>query len=187
MAKLFIFRHGETVDNKDKTFSGWRQTDLTPEGIEEAKGIGEKLKNEKVTKAYQSDLIRSQHTLELVLNGWHKNVEIITDARIKERNYGDLTGKSKIEVEKQTPKQYRLWHRSYNTPPPNGESIKMVEERVLLFLNDILPTLKSDDVVFISAHGNSIRPLRRYFEHISIDEMCSFEHTPGKIYEYQIE
>lgn len=185
MAKLFIFRHGQTFDNKEQIFSGFRQTDLTPEGIEEAKGVGEKLKNEKVTKAYQSDLIRSQHTLELVLNNWHENVETITDARIKERDYGDLTGKSKIEVEKQDPKQYKLWHRSYNTPPPNGESIKIVEERVLLFLNDILPTLKSGDVVFISAHGNSIRPIRRYFENISIDEMCSFEHTPGKVYSYE--
>lgn len=186
MAKLFVFRHGQTFDNKEKIFSGFRQSDLTPEGIEEAKGIGEKLKNEKVTKAFQSDLIRSQHTLELVLNGWHENVEIITDARIKERDYGDLTGKSKIEVEKQDPEQYKLWHRSYDVPPPNGESIKMVEERVLSFLNDILPTLKSSDIVFISAHGNSIRPIRRFFEHILIDEMCSFEHTPGKVYSYSV-
>ncbi len=186
MSKLFIFRHGETFDNKEKIFSGFRQSDLTPEGIEEAKEIGEKLKNEKVTKAYQSDLIRSQHTLDLVLNGWHKNVGIITDARIKERDYGDLTGKSKIEVEKQNPEQYKLWHRSYDVPPPNGESIKMVEERVLAFLNEVLPTFDRNDVVFISAHGNSLRPMRRYFEHITIDEMCSFEHTPGKIYSYEI-
>lgn len=186
MARLFIFRHGQTADNKDHTFSGWRQTDLTPEGIEEAKGIGEKLKEENVIKAYQSDLIRSQHTLELVLNPWHKNIEIITDARIKERNYGDLTGLNKDEIEKKDPNQYKLWHRSYDVPPPNGESIKMVEERVLSFLNDVLPTFKAGDVVFISAHGNSLRPMRRYFEHISIDEMCSFEHTPGKIYSYEI-
>ncbi len=186
MAKLFVFRHGQTFDNKENIFSGFRQTDLTPEGIEEAKGVGEQLKNEKVTKAYQSDLIRSKHTLELVLNGWHEKVEIITDVRIKERDYGDLTGKSKTEVEKQNPEQYKLWHRSYDVPPPNGESIKMVEDRVLSFLNDVLPTLKSDEAVFISAHGNSIRPIRRFFEHISIDEMCSFEHTPGKVYSYEI-
>jgi 2,3-bisphosphoglycerate-dependent phosphoglycerate mutase len=186
MAKIFIFRHGETIDNKDHVFSGWRQTDLTESGIKEAKGIGEKLKDEKVTKAYQSDQIRSQHTLELVLNGLHKNVEIITDSRIKERDYGDLTGKNKDEIEKNDPQNYKLWHRSYNIPPPNGESIQMVEKRVLKFLNDVLPTLTKDDVVFISAHGNSIRPMRRYFEHITIDEMCSYENTPGKIYEYQI-
>lgn len=186
MARIFIFRHGETFDNKNRTFSGFRNTDLTPEGIEEAKGIGEKLKNEKVTKAYQSDQIRSKHTLELVLNGFHQNVEIITDPRIKERDYGNLTGKNKDELAKIDPKDYALWHRSYDTPPPGGESIKDVEVRVLAFLNDVIPTWKKDDVIFISAHGNSIRPMRRYFEHISIEEMCSFEHTPGKIYSYNV-
>ena len=186
MAKLFIFRHGQTFDNKENIFSGFRQTDLTPEGIEEAKGVGEQLKNEKATKAYQSDLIRSKHTLELVLNGWHENVEIITDARIKERDYGDLAGKSKTETEKQNPEQYKLWHRSYDVPPPGGESIRDVEKRVLEFLNDVIPTWKKDDVIFISAHGNSLRPMRRYFEHITVDEMCSFEHTPGKIYSYSV-
>ncbi len=187
MAKIFIFRHGQTLDNKEHTFSGFRQTDLTSEGMEEAKGIGEKLKNEKVTKAYQSDLIRSQHTLDLVLNPWHKNVEITTDARIKERDYGDLTGKNKDEVEKENPELYKLWHRSYDVAPPGGESIQMVEKRVLEFLNDVLPTFKENDVVFISAHGNSLRPMRRYFEHLSVDEMCSFEHTPGKIYSYDFD
>jgi 2,3-bisphosphoglycerate-dependent phosphoglycerate mutase len=186
MAKFFIFRHGQTFDNKEKIFSGFRQTDLTPEGIEEVKGIGEKLKDEPVIKAYQSDLIRSQHTLNLVLNGWHENVEIITDKRIKERDYGDLTGKNKVETEKENPEQYKLWHRSYDVPPPNGESIKMVEERVLAFLNEVLPNFAKNDVVFISAHGNSLRPMRRFFEHITIEEMCSFEHTPGKVYSYEI-
>ena len=186
MAKIFIFRHGETIDNKDHVFSGWRQTDLIENGIKEAKGIGEKLKGEKVTKAYQSDQIRSQHTLELVLDSFHKNVEIITDSRIKERDYGDLTGKNKDEIEKNDPQNYKLWHRSYDVPPPNGESIQMVEKRVLMFLNDVLPTLTKDDIVFISAHGNSIRPMRRYFEHITIDEMCSYENTPGKIYSYSL-
>lgn len=186
MARLFVFRHGETFDNREKIFSGFRQSDLTPAGIAEVKEIGEKLKTEPVTKAYQSDLIRSQHTLDLVLNGWHKNVPIITDVRIKERDYGDLTGRSKTAVEKENPIQYKLWHRSYDVPPPNGESIAMVEKRVLGFLHEVLPTFGKEDVVLISAHGNSLRPMRRFFEHISIDEMCSFEHAPGKIYSYEV-
>ncbi len=186
MAKIFIFRHGQTFDNKDHVFSGWRDTDLTPDGIAEAKGIGEKLKNEKVIKAYQSDLLRSKHTLELVLNGYHEGVDVITDPRIKERDYGNLTGLSKDAVEAENPQQYKLWHRSYDVPPPGGESIEMVEKRVLAFLNDAIPTFTQNDIIFISAHGNSLRPMRRYFENISVDEMCSFEHTPGKIYEYQI-
>jgi 2,3-bisphosphoglycerate-dependent phosphoglycerate mutase len=186
MAKIFVFRHGQTEDNKTHTFSGFRQSDLTEEGIEETKKIGEQLKNEKVTKAYQSNLIRSAHTLQLVLNGYHQGVEVITDPRIKERDYGNLTGKNKDDIGREFPDQYLLWHRSYDVPPPGGESIKDVEVRVLSFLNDILPTLKPDDVVFISASGNSIRPIRKYFEHLSNEEMSTYENIPGKIYNYQI-
>ena len=187
MAKIFIFRHGQTTDNKSHTFSGWRdQTDLTPEGIEEAKEIGEKLKNEKVTKAYQSDQIRSQHTLELVLNGWHKNVEVITDPRIKERSYGDLTGQNKDEIAQKEPENYKLWHRSYDTPPPNGESIKMVEGRIYPFLNELKKNLKADDVVFISSSANAIRPMRKYFEGLTDEEIMSYEYTPGQIFSYEV-
>ncbi len=186
MAKIFIFRHGQSEDNKAHIFSGFRQSDLTPEGIEEAKKIGEQLKNEKVTRTYQSDLIRSQHTLQLVLENYHQGVQIITDPRIKERDYGNLTGKNKDEVAQQYPEQYPLWHRSYDVKPPGGESIKDVEARVMAFLNEILPTLKPADVIFISASGNSIRPMRKYFEHLSNEEISTYENTPAKIYEYQI-
>ncbi len=186
MAKIFIFRHGETFDNKEHIFSGWRDTDLNPEGIEEAKKIGEELKNEPVTKAYQSDLIRSKHTLDIVLDGYHQRIEILTDPRIKERDYGDLTGLNKDEIEQKEPENYKLWHRSYDTPPPNGESIKMVEERVIPFLNNLKSNLKPDDVVFISASANSIRPMRKFFEGLSNEEMCSYEYSPGKIYSYEV-
>ena len=186
MAKIFIFRHGQTFDNKTHTFSGFRQAELTQDGVEEARRIGEKLKDEKVTKAYQSDLIRSQHTLENVLNGWHKDVQIITDQRIKERDYGDLTGKNKDEVEKENPEQYKLWHRGYDVPPPGGESIQMVEKRVYEFLNEVSPTWKPDDVIFISASANSIRPMRKYFEHMSNEDICRYEYEPAQVFEYQI-
>lgn len=186
MAKIFIFRHGQTTDNLDHDFSGIRDVDLTPTGIEEAKTIAEKLKNEPVTKAYQSNQIRSKHTLELVLNGFHKDVEIITDPRIKERDYGNLTGKNKEELEKIDPKDFALWHRSYDVPPPNGESIKDVEVRVLAFLNEEKLRWTKNDVIFISGHGNSIRPMRRYFENLSVEQMCSYEYTPGEIFQYQI-
>jgi len=186
MAKIFIFRHGQTTDNKENIFSGWRQSDLTPEGIEEAKQIGEKLKNEKITKAYCSDLIRSKHTLDLVLDHYHNQVPVIVDPRIKERDYGELTGKSKIQTQKEQPEKYQLWHRSYDVAPPGGESIKNVEKRVMPFIEDMLKNLKPNDVIFISAHGNSLRPMRKYFEHLTNEQMCSFEHTPGKVYEYSV-
>ena len=185
MVKIFIFRHGETYDNKHHDFSGWRNVDLDEAGIIEAQKIRDALKDENVNKAYQSDLIRSQTTLQIVLEG-HENVDIVTDTRIKERDYGDLTALSKDEIALNDPEAFKSWHRSYETPPPNGESIKDVEERVLSFLAEELPKWKANDVVFISAHGNSIRAMRRFFENISIEEMCSYENIPSKIYEYTI-
>lgn len=186
MARIFIFRHGQTTDNKEGIFSGKREVELTLEGIEEAKELGEKLKDEHPTKAYQSNQIRSKHTLEIVLDGYHQNVEIITDPRIRERDYGDLTGLKKAEIEAKDPINFRLWHRSYDVPPPNGESIKDVEARVVPFLNELKSSLRPDDVVFISAHGNSLRPMRKYFEGLSNEEMVTFEHTPGKVYSYEV-
>lgn len=185
MAKIFIFRHGQTEDNKQNIFSGWRQSDLTSEGKEEAQQIAEKLKNEPITKAYESDLIRSQHTLEIVLQ-YHPGVQIIEDPRIKERNYGDLTGTSKLELKEKDPENFELWHRSYDVAPPNGESIEAVENRVLPFLHELVDGLSSDDMVVISAHGNSIRPMRKFFEHLTNEQMCSYEYTPAEIFSYTV-
>jgi len=184
MAKLFIFRHGQTEDNKNKIFSAWRQTDLTPEGIQEAEEIGKKLQDEKVTKAYCSDLIRARHTLEIVLQG-HSPIPIIEDPRIKERNYGDLTGTSKTELQEKDPTNFQLWHRSYTVAPPGGESIQDVEARVYPFLEELIQSLQANDVVFIAAHGNSIRPMRKFFEHLSTDEMCTYEYIPAEVFSYE--
>jgi len=186
MTKVFIFRHGESYDNAWHDFSGWRDIDLDSAGVEEAKRVGEELKDEKATKAYQSDLIRAQHTLRIVLEAQSSNIEPVTDPRIKERNYGALNGLSKDELAKIDPEEFKLWHRSYNVSPPDGESIETVEKRVLTFLNDKIPSWDKNDIVFISAHANSIRAMRRYFEHLSIEEMCSYENTPGKVYKYEI-
>src|SRR3990170_971338 len=184
MADIYIFRHGQTTDNKAHTFSGFRDVDLTPEGEEEARKIGEQLKDKKVTKAYTSDQIRSKHTLSLVLSDYHKGVEIIEDPRIKERDYGDLTGLNKDEISIKYPKDYPLWHRSYDVAPPGGESIKDVEKRVMDFLNAEVPKWQKNDVIFISASANSIRPLRKYFEHLSNEEMSTYEYTLGQIFHY---
>ncbi|MGD0510732.1 MAG: histidine phosphatase family protein [Candidatus Micrarchaeaceae archaeon] len=186
MAKIFLFRHGQTDYNVKGIFCGWMDdAELTEDGINECKGIAEKLKDVKPTKAYTSDLKRAQRTLQIVLGG-RKDVVVIIEPRLRERNYGELTGKSKTETAKNYPDEYPLWHRSYDVAPPGGECMRDVEKRVLLFLNEMLPTLKKDDVVFISAHGNSLRPIRRYFEKMSTEEMCSFEHALGKVYEYDI-
>ena len=185
MAKIFIFRHGQTDDNVNKIFSAWRQADLTDAGKKEAAEIGEKLKNEPVTKAYCSDLIRSKHTLEIALQP-HAPVQIIEDPRIKERNYGDLTGTSKTELKEKDPEDFAKWHRSFDVPPPGGESIKDVKVRVDDFIHDMMADLQPDDIIFISAHGNSIRPMRQYFEHLSNEEMSTYEYTPGEVFSYTV-
>ena len=185
MAKIYLFRHAQTTDNATNTFCGRRDPDLTSSGVKEAEEIKEKLKDKKATKAYCAPNIRTKHTLEIVLEH-HGTVETIADPRIRERDYGDLTGKSKTEYERLYPEKYKQWHRGYDTPPPNGESLKQVEERVLDFLKELLENVWQNDVIFICASANSIRPIRRYFEKLTIEEMCSFEHTRGHIYEYQV-
>ena len=186
MAKIFLFRHAQTIDNKEGIFSGKRDPDLSEEGIEEARKIRDTLRNEKVTKAYSAPNKRTKHTLEIVLEP-HERIElVIADPRIRERDYGDLTGKSKKKTEELYPKEYPAWHRGYDTPPPNGESLKQVEKRVLEFLKEVLANVWQNDVILISASGNSLRPIRRYFEKMTEVQMASFEHEPGKIYTYEV-
>lgn len=185
MSKIFIFRHGQTSDNKEKIFSGWRNVDLTLEGIQEAEKIADTLQKEFPTKAYASDLIRSQHTLKIVLRN-HPQTPITIDPRIKERNYGDLAGTSKTALEQKDPVDFQKWHRSYEIAPPGGESIEDVEKRVIAFLEDMKKNLEEHDVVFISAHGNSIRPMRKYFEYLTNEQMCSYEYQPAMIFSYSM-
>ena len=185
MAKIFLFRHTQTDDNKQRIFSGWRNPDLNEEGIKEAEIIQDALKDERPTKAYSSDQLRSIHTLEIVLEP-HQNVEVFQDPRIRERDYGDLTGQSKTEWEEKDPNQYAIWHRSFDVPPPGGESVRDVVNRVYPFIKDLLKQLKKEDVVFVSASANSIRPMRKYFEKLTDDQTVAYEYTPCQIFEYEI-
>lgn len=185
MAKIFLFRHAETTDNKDSIFSGRRDPDLTADGVKEAEEIKHKLKNEKVTKAYSSPSLRTKRTLDIVLEA-HEGSEItIADPRIRERDYGDLTGKSKNQTEKLYPKEYPKWHRGYETPPPGGESLKEAEERTLEFIKEMVNNIWQNDVIFICVSANIVRAFRRYFEKMTTEEMVSFEHEKGKIYKYE--
>jgi len=184
MARIFIIRHAQSSDNIEDVFSGHRDPDLTESGIEEAREIKRKLKDAKITKAYTSPQLRCKHTLEIVLEG-HLDVEIIADPRIRERDYGDLTGKNKKKIAELYPKEYPGWHRGYDTPPPNGESIKDVEERVMPFLKEVIQNVRQNDVILICASGNSIRPMRKYFENMTNMQMASYENIRGLIFEYE--
>ena len=185
MAKIFVFRHGQTTDNRDKIFSGWRDPDLTEEGIKESEKIRDILREEKPTKAYSSDQIRSIHTLQVVL-GFHKNVEVFEDPKLRERDYGDLTGKSKVEEAKKDLNQFKIWHRSYDVAPPNGESVEMVCKRVFPFIENLKQNLKPTDVIFISASANSIRAIRKYFENLTNEQTVGYEYSPAQIFSYDI-
>jgi len=183
---VYIFRHGETVHNRDKIFSGWSKTHLTKKGKQQAARVGKKLKNKKFAMCFSSDQDRAIETAKIVLKH-HKGVPIIVDARLRERDYGKLTGTSKTELQKKNPRQYLIWHRSYNVGPPGGENFKMVNARVRPFIKDLIKIMKSFKVnVAISAHGNSIRPLRKYFEKLTISQMRKIENPHDKYWAFRV-
>jgi 2,3-bisphosphoglycerate-dependent phosphoglycerate mutase len=186
---IYLFRHGETNFNRSKRFTGWINSRLTPKGIEQANLIAEKLKEKTFQTAFRTSLSRSSTSLKIVLKYHPECKKVIIDDRMIERSYGDLERKHhKTIIKKYGEKQYDLWHRSYDVPPPEGESIRMVEKRVLSFVKDLLALMKREKVnVVISAHNNSMRPFRRYFENLTINEMMALENPYDTYFEYTIE
>jgi len=177
---LYVFRHGQTEDNANFVFSGWHDSPLTEKGRTQAKELAELLKNKKIDMLFSSPLIRAVDTMKIAmsLNDKAKELEITTDKRIMERNYGDYVGKSKLELQLENPELAQKVRRSFDFVPPNGESLQMVCMRVADFCDSILPLMKKYNVnVAVSCHGNSIRGFRRYFEKLSDEETATIE-TP---------
>jgi 2,3-bisphosphoglycerate-dependent phosphoglycerate mutase len=173
--RFFVFRHAETFDNSRGVFSGWRDSGLTLKGLSQAQGIAEQLKRQQIDYAFTSHLKRARKTLEIVLQD-RPQVPVFTDDRLMERCYGLLQGKHKRKVEHENPYSYAQIHRGYGLAPPEGESLEMVEKRVISFLEQLREWLKQNPGnVAISCHNNSIRPLRRVFENLSIVQMCKLE------------
>ena len=187
--KIYLFRHGQTYYNQDKIFTGWKESKLTPLGIKQAGIISRKLKNKKIDVAFQTRLSRSKDTLKIVLRLHDECKKIIIDNRMIERGYGKLEGKHHdYVIEKYGQKQFDIWHRSYNLPPPNGESFKMIEKRVSSFIKDLKRFVKKNKVnVAISAHGNSIRLFRKIMEKVSVKKTVEWNIPYDKIFEYTIE
>ncbi len=170
MALLILLRHGESVWNKENRFTGWIDVDLSERGEEEARRAGELLRNIPFDIVFTSELRRAIRTAEIALETAEKSsVTIIKNAALNERHYGDLQGLNKDEVARQYgEQQFKLWRRSYDVPPPNGESLKMTQERVLpYFQQEILPILQQGKNVLIVAHGNSLRALVMALENLS--------------------
>ncbi len=187
--KIYLFRHGQTYYNKNKIFTGWKDSKLTPLGIKQAKTIAQKLKNKKIDVAFQTELSRSKDTLKEVLKFHPEVKEIITANRMIERSYGKLEGIShKKIIKKYGEKQFKIWHRSYTISPPKGESFAMVEKRVNIFIKNLIKFIKKEKVnVAISSHGNSIRLFRKIWENKTKEEATKWNIPYDGVFSYKIE
>lgn len=183
MTKLFLVRHGQSQWNLENRFTGWKNIDITEKGKEEAEKAGEFLKNEKIDIAFTSDLIRAQHTLDIILEEIGKtNLPIIRDKALNERSYGNLEGLNKAETAKKYgDEQVHIWRRSYDVAPPGGESLKDTCNRVIpYYKKNIEPKLEQGENVLIVAHGNSLRALVMYLENLTPEEILKREIGTGE-------
>ena len=168
MNKLILLRHGQSQWNLENRFTGWKDVPLTNKGIAEAEKAGELLRknNINIDVVFSSVLERANKTAEIaikeaeIIDLWEENKLIMsTDDSLNERDYGDLVGLNKKETAKKFGEdQVHIWRRSYDTPPPNGESLKDVVNRVSPYYErEILPYINDNKNVLIAAHGNSLR------------------------------
>jgi 2,3-bisphosphoglycerate-dependent phosphoglycerate mutase len=181
---LVLSRHGESEWNLKNLFTGWKDPGLTEKGVEEAKAGGRRLKSLGISFdiAFTSALSRAQRTCELMLNEiGQPDLETIRDWRLNERDYGDLSGLNKKETaEKYGDEQVHIWRRSYDVPPPGGESLKDTVARVLpYYVETILPRVMRGERVLVAAHGNSLRALIMVLDHLDDKTIPSLELKTG--------
>lgn len=182
MPQLVLVRHGESEWNKENRFTGWIDIPLSPNGEEEARAAGEKLKGYQFDEAFTSVLIRAIKTYEIIAQiAGFNHLPLEKDKALNERMYGDLQGLNKDDMRKKFgAEQVHIWRRSYDVAPPNGESLKNTAERVLPYYHKrIEPDLKAGKNILIVAHGNSLRALIMYIESISGEEIVKLEIPTG--------
>lgn len=188
---LVLVRHGQSEWNKQNLFTGWKNPDLTEQGVEEAISAGQRLKaaGYSFDLAYTSELHRAQRTLSLILGELgQESLETIKDLKLNERDYGDLAGLNKDDArEKWGEAQVHIWRRSYDVPPPGGESLKDTAERVLPYYKDIIwPSYKSGKNIIVAAHGNSLRAMVMELEKLSPEEIMQREIATGQPIIYRL-
>ncbi len=181
---LVLVRHGQSEWNLKNLFTGWKDVDLTEQGIVEAKQAGRSLKAKglEFDVAYTSHLMRAQKTLTLILDEiGQSDLETIEEQALNERDYGDLVGLNKDDARKKWgDEQVHIWRRSYDTPPPGGESLKDTVARVLpYYVQHILPNVLRGKRVLVSAHGNSLRAMIMVLEGLGRDEIPGLELATG--------
>jgi 2,3-bisphosphoglycerate-dependent phosphoglycerate mutase len=179
-----LVRHGQSEWNLKNLFTGWRDVDLTPQGIEEAKAAGQKLKSRGLTfgVCFTSALKRAQNTLDLMLDELGQTgLPITRDQALNERDYGDLVGLNKDDARaKWGEEQVHIWRRSYATAPPGGESLRDTGARTWpYYLHNIQPHVLRGEGVLVSAHGNSLRALIMALDGLTPEEVVKLELATG--------
>jgi 2,3-bisphosphoglycerate-dependent phosphoglycerate mutase len=191
MGKFVMVRHHESEWNKLGKWTGVVDVHLSPEGFEGSKKMGELIKDFKFDYIFTSSQIRSHETLTNMLLSMPLNINVPTEhaKEINERDYGDYTGKNKWEMQKILgEEEFVKLRRGWDTPIPNGESLKMVYARsVPFFIDKILPLLKEGKNVLVVAHGNSIRSIMKYIENISDEGIAKVEMVFGSILIYDLD
>ena len=214
MPQLILLRHGQSMWNQQQLFTGWVDVPLTIQGIDEATAAGRQLANQPIDCVFTSTLSRAQQTAMIALA--HHNSQktpvlmhtdtneplkgtifcktaianmlpTFTDWRLNERHYGELQGRNKIDTAKKYgDEQVKLWRRSFDVPPPEGESLELTAKRTLPCFNErILPELAQGQHCLIAAHGNSLRSIVMHIEGLSREAVLSLEIPTGEPWIYQ--
>ena len=191
MSQLILVRHGQSEWNQQNLFTGWRDPDLTERGVTEARNAGRALKAEGITFtiAFTSELMRAQKTCALLLEEQgQSDLQTIRNVALNERDYGDLSGLNKDDArEKWGEEQVHIWRRSFDTPPPGGESLKDTAERVLPYFNNtIMPRIRTGENVLVAAHGNSLRALVMVLDGLGETEITQVNIATGEPYIYDM-
>ena len=181
---LVLVRHDQSEWNQKNLFTGWKDPKLTHQGINEAVKAGKSLKAEDMNFdiMFTSDLFRAQETGRLILKEMDQtDIPFVKHQSLNERNYGDLAGLNKDDArERWGEEQVHIWRRSFDIPPPGGESLKNTAERVLpYFESEIMPKIDEGLNVLIAAHGNSLRALVMQLENIGPEEIVKLEIATG--------
>ena len=182
--RLILVRHGQSEWNLKNLFTGWKNPGLTEKGVEEAIAAGKLLKSRgyEIEVCYTSALARAQRTLDLMLENMDiVNMTIIRNQALNERDYGDLAGLNKDDARKKWgEEQVHIWRRSFDVPPPGGESLKDTAERVLPYYEaEIAPRVADGGTILVAAHGNSLRALVKHLFKVADETITGLEIPTG--------
>ena len=187
---LILVRHGQSEWNAKNLFTGWKDPGLTEQGVSEAKNAGKLILEQSIEfdLMYTSMLSRAQKTGDIILGILnHKEIPIIKNEALNERHYGSLAGLNKDDARKKWgTEQVHIWRRSFDIPPPDGESLKDTADRVLpYFETEIMPKVMSGSSILIAAHGNSLRALVMKLDSISSEDIVKLEIPTGAPIQYE--